>query len=122
MGSRKPREGDIYEIVSIGGHSFTIRYGYYSEQDRLVTDPMPIYPCFISQPLYTARGEPLITRVQDACEYYYTEEAVGDGWCADCLHSSIDHKEIGICRCQHRKRTDIQTKTEIVEDSQEVAL
>lgn len=105
MKNSTPREGDIYEVVCVGGHCFTIRYGYYSETDRHNTDPIPIYPCFISDPHYTQEGHPLITRIQDACEHYMTDEGVqGDGWCADCVHCHSEHKEIGICRCEHRKQ------------------
>ena len=101
------QEGQIHEVVCIGGHSFTIRYGYYDEAERSSTDPIPIYPCFISDPRYTQDGYPLVTRIQDPCEYYLPAAgAAGDGWCADCIHCSSEHEEIGICRCSHRKRTD----------------
>lgn len=100
-----PREGDVHEVVSVGGHSFTIRYGYYDELERSSTDPIPIYPCFLTDPHYTEEGFPLITRIQDACEHYAAEhEGGGDGWCADCLHCSGDHGEIGICQCIHRRK------------------
>ena len=99
-----PREGDIHEVIYVGGHSFTIRYGYYSESERGTTDPIPIYPCFITHPHYTEEGHPLVTRIQDACEHYQTEEeSGGDGWCADCVHCLNSHKEIGICQCEHRR-------------------
>lgn len=100
-----PREGDIHEVVQVGGHSFTIRYGYYDESERHTTDPIPIYPCFITEPHYTADGFPLVTRIQDACEHYFAGEGTqGDGWCADCLHCSDDQGEIGICQCLHRRK------------------
>lgn len=100
-----PREGDIYEVVCVGGHSFTIRYGYYAEEERQNTDPLPIYPCFIADPHYTEEGHPLVTRIQDACEYYRTRESgEGDGWCADCVHCTGLHDAIGICHCEHRRK------------------
>ena len=100
-----PREGDVHEMICVGGHSFTIRYGYYSESERHSTDPIPIYPCFISDPRYTDEGYPLVTRIQDACEHYAAgEENAGDGWCADCVHCTSEHTEIGICRCVHRRK------------------
>lgn len=98
-----PREGDVHEVVCVGGHSFTIRYGYYSENERSITEPIPIYPCFISNPHYTAEGYPLITRFQDACEHYTTAEGGGDKWCADCLHCVSAHAEIGVCVCANRR-------------------
>ena len=104
MNSHLPREGDIHEVVSVGGHSFTIRYGYYDESERHNADPIPIYPCFISDPHYTREGHPLVTRIQDACEHYMSEEDTGDGWCADCIHCAGSHFEIGICQCEHRRK------------------
>jgi len=105
MQNRSPREGDIHEVVCVGGHCFTIRYGYYSEQERGNTDPIPIYPCFITEPHYTEDGRPLVTRIQDACEHYCVgNENDGDGWCADCIHCHITHDEIGICQNLHRRK------------------
>ena len=98
-----PREGDIHEVARVGGHSYTIRYGYYAEEERHTADPIPIYPCFITEPHYTQEGHPLVTRIQDACEHYTSVEENGDEWCADCIHCVSAHKEIGICQCPHRK-------------------
>lgn len=105
MNRNVPREGDIHEVVCVGGHSFTIRYGYYTDQERHITDPLPIYPCFITNPYYTQEGHPLVTRIQDACEHYQTgENSDGDGWCADCVHCTGIHEAIGICQCSHRRK------------------
>lgn len=105
MQDRSPREGDIHEVVCVGGHCFTIRYGYYSELERGNADPIPIYPCFITEPHYTDDGHPLVTRIQDACEHYCVGDGLdGDGWCADCIHCNITHNEIGICRSVHRRK------------------
>lgn len=104
-----PQVGDIHKVVCVGGHSFTIRYGYYTEAERHTTDPIPIYPCFITTPYYTEEGHPLVTRVQDACEHYCAGEGnMGDGWCADCVHCTGGHDEIGICRCPHRRKQALQ--------------
>jgi len=97
-----PREGEIHETVHVGGHCFTIRYGYYAEEERQNADPVPIYPCFITTPYYTLDGRPLVTRIQDACEHYCSE-AEGDGWCADCIHCADTCGQIGICHCDQRK-------------------
>ena len=102
MDKRIIREGDVHEVAFVGGHSFMIRYGYYSEEDRYSTDPIPIYPCFLTEPKYTQEGHPLITRIQDAC-HHYSPGAGGDGWCADCTHACQWDGQIGICRCESRK-------------------
>lgn len=116
MNAKIPREGDIHEVVCVGGHTFTIRYGYYAESERHTIDPIPIYPCFESQPLYTSDGFPLITRIQDACEHYLSSDGnAGDGWCADCIFCGREHDEIGICQCAHRRKHShiIQENTQI---------
>lgn len=98
-----PREGDIHEIVNVGGHSFTIRYGYYTDAERLHADLLPIYPCFLTDPHYTSQGHPLVTRIQDACQFYQTADGIaGDGWCADCIYCTGAHSAIGICTCPDR--------------------
>lgn len=103
MDKRIIREGDVHEVAFVGGHSFMIRYGYYSEQDRHTSEPIPIYPCFVQEPKYTQEGHPLITRIQDAC-HHYSPEADGEGWCADCRHACQWNGQIGICRCEDRKQ------------------
>lgn len=105
----KPREGDIYDIIYVGGHSFTIRYGFYDEAERGSSDPIPIFPCFLTRPMHTGEGMPLVTRIQDACEHYSAVHGEGDGWCADCIHCANVHNEIGICRCEHRRKPQMQT-------------
>ena len=104
MTGKIPAEGDIFKTIAVGGHTFTIRYGYYTDSEREVMGPIPIYPCFIRQPLYTQDGFPLITVFQDACEHYIpTDGTEGDAWCADCMHCSREQEAIGICQCSHRR-------------------
>ncbi len=103
---RQPREGEVYKVLSVGGREFVIRYGYYSEGDRLLEDPMPILPDFSVNPEYSDCGRPFVTRIQDACEHYHTADgSVGDGWCADCRFYINKNDEISLC--QNRKRNII---------------
>ena len=102
----QPREGEVYKVLSVGGREFVIRYGYYSEGDRLLEDPMPIFPDFSVNPEYSDCGRPFVTRSQDACEHYHTADgSVGDGWCADCRFYINKNDEISLC--QNRKRSII---------------
>lgn len=109
-----PREGDLYKILNVGGHTFHIYYGYYEECDRLAggLDPMPIYPDFTEQPRYTESHFPLVTKMQDACPYYQ-----GDAGCfADCGECAFYlHGEdlIGTCTCpkNHRSQAAMSTST-----------
>ena len=102
----RPREGDILDVVCVGGHHFTIRYGYYDEAERAISEPIPIYPCFIEEPVFTPEGRPLVTRMQDACEHY-TTTGEGDGWCADCIYCLGNHQQIGVCQCEHRRKQNL---------------
>lgn len=105
----RPMEGDIYDVVHVGGHSFVIRYGYYEESERESSDPIPIFPCFLTSPVHTGEGMPLVTRIQDACEHYKAVQGEGDGWCADCIHCRNWQAEIGICQCEHRRKPQSRT-------------
>ena len=101
----KPREGDIYDVVHVGGYDFIIRYGFYEEGERGASDPIPIFPCFLADPVHTLEGYPLVTRIQDACEHYFPgENNKGDGWCADCVHCVGIHDAIGVCQCPNRRK------------------
>ena len=99
----RPREGDIYDVVHIGGHQFVIRYGFYDESERDDSEPIPIFPCFLTSPAHTDEGHPLVTRIQDACQHYSAAQGDGDGLCADCTHCRTWQSEIGICECPHHK-------------------
>ncbi len=112
MRSQTPKEGDVYKVFHVGGHDFTIRYGFYSEADRC-TEPIPIWPCFLTQPKRAPDGYPLITRIQDACEHYLVAQGQdGDGWCADCTHCQQIHEQLGICRCDSRRVMPEENKEE----------
>lgn len=113
MNSVKPREGDVHETICVGGHEFTIRYGYYTDHERDTVDPIPIYPCFLSDPRYTPEGYPLVTRIQDACEHYVSDTGgEGDGWCADCIHLLSKHNEIAVCKCEQRRIQELPKAAE----------
>ena len=73
----KPREGDVYAVVEAFGKIFELRYGYYDDKDR-TGPPDVIYPDFLKAPSYTESGEPLVTRMQDACPSYKGEARRAD--------------------------------------------
>lgn len=98
-----PREGDLYKALTVAGHSFELRYGYYEEQERAYCPPVVIFPDLSSAPLHCEDGHPLVTQIQDPCEHFTTTQE-GEGWCGDCIHFSGEHREIGICRCKQRQK------------------
>ena len=99
-----PKEGDLYKIFTLEGHTFEIRYGYYEENERGRVEPLPVYPDFLKDPHYTARGEPITSLIQMACPHYRSGQDRPEYWCGDCAHYSGGKAEIGICRCPERKR------------------
>lgn len=102
-----PREGDLYKQLTVAGHCFELRYGYYEDSERQHCPPVVLYPDLSSAPYYSADGYPLVTQVQDICEYCCAEDDEAH-WCSDCAYYSTEYQEIGICRCEHR-RSKIQT-------------
>lgn len=98
-----PAEGTLYKAFSVGGHDFELRYGYYEERERAYCPPVILYPDLSNAPLYCMEGYPLVTQIQDACRYYRTTGGEDEKWCGDCVYFSGEHREIGVCRCEHLK-------------------
>ncbi|MBR6783496.1 MAG: hypothetical protein IKM32_02280 [Clostridia bacterium] len=96
------KEGDIYKTISCGGREFVVRYGYYSEQERLLGEIIPILPDFEAAPIHTEEGFPYATAIQDSCLHYSPRKNDGDGWCFDCEHF-CGSDEIGVCRCNEKR-------------------
>lgn len=103
-----PKEGDLYKAFAVAGHPFELRYGYYDEQERPHCPPVVIFPDLLAAPLYHSDGHPLVTQIQEPCEHFVTAKDREEDWCGDCIHFSSEHREIGICLCDHRKRTTLE--------------
>lgn len=103
-GANKKSEGDIYKTITVSDRSFVIRYGFYSDTERLYGEPIPILPDFEANPLYDQNGRPYVTRIQDSCTHYKTGDGrAGDSWCADCIYYCGGRDEIGLCLCEQNK-------------------
>lgn len=100
----EPKEGDLYKILLLSGKSFELRYGYYEEFERQYNEPMPIYPDFIKNPVYTEDGTPFVTKMQDACIHYSGKDTV-DRECAGCAYYMHGDEFLGLCACPHNKKT-----------------
>ena len=103
-----PREGDLYKTLTVAGHFFELRYGYYEETERSHCPPVVIFPDLIANPRFCEKGHPLVTQIQDPCKHYVTASGGDENWCGDCAYFHSDHKEIGICRCLHRMEEEIK--------------
>lgn len=97
-----PKEGDLYKVLTVSGHTFQVRYGYYEDFERQYNDPMAIYPDFIKEPRYTDGGEPLVTAMQDTCRHF---QGGPDGdTCGECQYYRRGEDLIGICTCPQKIR------------------
>ncbi len=103
------KEGGLYRSLNVRGTTFNIHYGYYSDAEREIWEPAPIFPDFIKQPQFTELGEPYTTADQDICEHFEPKPQVsGENWCNDCIFFSLEEEIIGICKCIKRQSTVCQ--------------
>ena len=102
----KPIEGEIYKIISLHGKEFTVRYGYYADYERhhRENEPIPIYPDFEQDPVYTDEGFPFVTQMQNLCPH--GESLQKEAFCIDCPHFCHGEELIGICKNLQRKRKE----------------
>lgn len=100
------REGDLYDIIEVEGFRFEIRYGYYADFEREKLEPIPIFPDLKAKKLYSARGEPIVTQMQDICKSYSRKPMhTDDECCADCVYFFSENKRlIGICKNKDRRK------------------
>ncbi|MBE7065528.1 MAG: hypothetical protein E7384_06945 [Ruminococcaceae bacterium] len=98
-----PKEGDLYKEITISGHIFELRYGYYEEYERQNGPPVVIYPDLEKEKIFTEDGYRIVSQVQDSCEYYKTETLPAEEWCSDCIYFFYEEKEIGVCRNENKR-------------------
>lgn len=100
------RDGDLYKVVTVFDKTFELYYGYYDERekDSKYTEPIPIYPNFIENPLYTDDGYQYATEMQDICSHFCGRE--GEDSCFSCCHFQKGEELIGLCRCSDRMRVE----------------
>ncbi len=102
---KKNNEGELYKTIKCHGRTFDIYFGYYSESERRLWSPTPIFPNFASSAEYTENGEPFVTSEQDVCDQYKPKDKIsGENWCADCIYFEACEEIIGVCRCEERKK------------------
>ncbi len=99
----KIKDGDLYKIINLCGHTFELRYGYYEEYERKNGEPVPIFPDFIKEPVYTNEGFLFVTQMQELCEY--GDSSFADGCCVDCPYFESGEDLIGICKNRNNKKS-----------------
>lgn len=105
-----PKEGDLYKEIAICGKTFKLFYGYYEDFERYgqYNEPMPIYPDFIKEPVYTDNGIPFVTAMQDICKYYEGESESDS--CSECRYFQKSEDLFGLCNCPSRQNNkDLQS-------------
>ena len=104
------KEGDLYKVIEAHGKTFEIYYGYYSEDDRKnpLVKPMEMYPNFKENPVYTEKGIPFVTAMQERCRHYDGENDE-DATCYQCAHYKSCDELLGICLCKARKQNKSNT-------------
>lgn len=102
---QKPREGELFKVITAHGKTFEIRYGYYEEADRHTrfAEPIPLYPDFIARPQHTADGIPFVTEIQNICEYFIGKQDE-NSTCGDCALYQHCDELLGICACPENKQ------------------
>lgn len=99
----RPKEGDLYKRITVGGRIFELYYGYYEEFERTHGDPMPIYPDLLADPAYTDSGAPIVTEMQDMCEDGTLRvRDLQDMCCGNCTYFSSSDDLFGVC-VKHKK-------------------
>ena len=106
MPKERHPEGELYKIVELHGRTFSLYYGYYEECDRQnpLCEPIPIYPDFVKEPIYTKEGYPFATDMQDVCQHFNGKAQ--DDCCYGCLYYERGHEFIGVCRCERNRQNE----------------
>ena len=105
-----PKEGDLYKVIQLHGHTFPLYYGYYEmcDRDNPAVDPMPIYPDFIAEPRYTDEGFAFTTKMQDSCKHYVGKTGKFSE-CAECHYYLHGEELLGICTCPRNKQSCVNS-------------
>lgn len=103
---KKPREGDLFKVITAYGKTFRIRYGFYEEGDRHTqyAEPVELYPNFKEHPQYTDDGRPFATEMQEPCECFNGQKDENSG-CGDCAFYMRCEELIGVCNCPTNRKT-----------------
>ena len=101
----KIRDGDLYRRIKINGREIEIRYGYYADYERGRQEPLPIYPNFIAEPMYTDDGYLLATAMQDVCDRF--EGGDPEMGCFSCKFFLPKEDFLGICTNDEKKKWNI---------------
>ena len=100
-----PKEGDLYKEVTISGRTYRLLYGYYEsfERECPLSEPIPIYPDFIKEPHFTDEGIPIVTAMQNVCDFYDGKNDE-DSSCSECKFFQKWEELFGLCNCPQNRQ------------------
>jgi len=102
-----PKEGDLHSVVTVGRHSFELRYGYCDERDRATEEPYILYPDLLSFPHYTEDGYRIVSALQSICPHYiHPAGHERENCCYTCGFYPNHRAEIAVCGCAQMRRTE----------------
>jgi hypothetical protein len=103
----KPKDGELYKVITAHGATFEIRYGYYEEADRQnpSIQPMEMYPNFLKNPVYADMGMPFVTAMQKTCPQFKGDQDE-DNTCYQCGYYEKCEDLLGLCKNPLRKRKE----------------
>ena len=101
------KDGELYEILCVGGHRFEIYCGYLSKHDAKMKVAVPLYPNFTKEPKYDPNGYRLTSCGTDPCRYADLMPTSSEySTCLNCRHFdriSDPPEFIGICKNEKRR-------------------
>ena len=108
------REGDIYEVLSVDGGTFEIRYGYYEDFERDGSEPIPIYPDLEKSPVYGVSSKLIVTFMQNPCVHYEPRVEDAEAYCGCCRHYPNNKQMINACKCKENVLTPILERSKVL--------
>ncbi len=111
IGNKHPREGDLFNVFRVGGYTFEIRYGHYTEAERdAANEPVPIYPDLDKSPLYNEDGFRITNCISEGCRHFTAKSPKCEELqCLYCIHYDTSVcLDIGICRCKKKRRRKLR--------------
>lgn len=98
------QEGDLYEVLLVDGGTFEIRYGYYEDFERELSEPIPIYPDLEKTPIYGTSGKRIVTHMQEPCQHFSPQAGSDtEQCCGCCIYYPANRQMIEACQCKHNK-------------------
>ena len=109
------QEGDIYEVLSVDGETFEIRYGYYEDFERENSEPIPIYPDLAKTVIFGTSGKRIVTHMQEPCSYFHPVSEEGTERCCGCCQFYPANRQmINACECKYTRAVTMTERSKVI--------